>query len=164
MTVGERIREMREARGISQNILADKIGAHYVSMSRWESGKANLDSISMLIKIAAVFNVPLTLLLNGVTFDGVVFSEQPASDDEKRKNIAAIKDGGLLHFWASVVETARDVANKDNPVDVDDAEIMLSRALSSLRAAREKTAARAALRQSVLPAPSAGESSEAVAV
>ena len=38
MTTGEKIREARKKRGLTQQQLADELGVHRVTVVRWESG------------------------------------------------------------------------------------------------------------------------------
>jgi len=56
--LGARIREIRKARGLTQEQLAEIIDVEQKHVSRIESGK-NYPSIDRLEKIAAALNVPL---------------------------------------------------------------------------------------------------------
>lgn len=56
--LGARIKELRKARGLSQEELAEKIGVEPSHMSRLEIGKS-YPSIDRLEKIAITLNVPL---------------------------------------------------------------------------------------------------------
>ncbi|HOI16814.1 MAG TPA: helix-turn-helix transcriptional regulator [Geobacteraceae bacterium] len=56
--LGARIREIRKARGFTQEQLAEMIDVEQKHVSRIESGK-NFPTINRLEKIAAALNVPL---------------------------------------------------------------------------------------------------------
>lgn len=55
---GERIRQAREAAGLSQTQLAGKIGAHVTSVSGWERGKST-PSIRYLFAVADATSQPI---------------------------------------------------------------------------------------------------------
>ena len=60
--LNERIRELRNAAGISQVELAEKLGVSKQSVSNWENDNIQ-PSIEMLVKIARTFNVSTDFLL-----------------------------------------------------------------------------------------------------
>ena len=61
--VGMRIRELRSARGISQEALADEAGVHRTYMGSVERGERNI-SLENIVKIArALMVAPSELLL-----------------------------------------------------------------------------------------------------
>lgn len=62
MPLGERIKLARQAAGISQEELAEKIGTKQSQVWRWESNRAE-PRISFLKKIAEVTGVPLIDLI-----------------------------------------------------------------------------------------------------
>lgn len=55
--VGERIREVRKAKGISQVDLAQKAGTSQVHLSRIETGENDDPHVSMIRKIAKALGV-----------------------------------------------------------------------------------------------------------
>ncbi len=59
VTVGERLRELREARGISMRSLATRSGLSANALSMIERGKAS-PSVSTLYKLAEALGVPIT--------------------------------------------------------------------------------------------------------
>lgn len=69
-TLGENIRKLRQARGLTQQQLADKMGAsNYTTISKWESG-ANSPRGGDLVELSKLFNVSVDELLginNNVT-------------------------------------------------------------------------------------------------
>lgn len=58
----ERIKEVRESKGLSQTIVAEKLGVSKQSVANWENGNV-MPSIDMLIKISRYFNVSSDYLL-----------------------------------------------------------------------------------------------------
>lgn len=60
--VGNLIREIRKAAGISQMQLAEKIGVSYQQVQKYEKGVSEI-SISRLYQIAEALEVPLTSFL-----------------------------------------------------------------------------------------------------
>ena len=58
-----RIKELREERGISSRALAQKLGTSAAQMSRLESGKSAL-SIKWILSIAKILNVPTNEIMN----------------------------------------------------------------------------------------------------
>lgn len=62
--LGQRIKKLREERGMTQQNLADMLGVSQQAVAKWESEKekAEPDSITM-IKISNIFQVSLDYLL-----------------------------------------------------------------------------------------------------
>jgi transcriptional regulator with XRE-family HTH domain len=61
MTLGERIKRLRQERGWSQSQLAQKLKVHQKQISGYERG-VHLPSTELLIKVAELFNVSLDYL------------------------------------------------------------------------------------------------------
>jgi transcriptional regulator with XRE-family HTH domain len=64
--VGMRIRELRLARGISQEALADEAGVHRTYMGSVERGERNI-SLENIVKIARALKVAPGTLLQKIT-------------------------------------------------------------------------------------------------
>ncbi|GAB5046924.1 helix-turn-helix domain-containing protein [Thermodesulfovibrio sp. TK110] len=60
MKIGETIKKLRKAKGISQMELADKIGITYQQLQKYEKGKAKI-TIERLIDIAKALDVPVSV-------------------------------------------------------------------------------------------------------
>lgn len=69
------IRRFRDAHGITATELADALGAHQTTVSKWES-RTNEVSDDFKLRLAGYFNVPVTAL-----FD---FGYEPLSDALRR--------------------------------------------------------------------------------
>ena len=78
-----RLKDIRKARGFTQQQVADYIGISQNNYSYWESGKVRIDNES-LIKLAQFFDVPVSLLFDNETAqvsptEVPVFAEIPAN-------------------------------------------------------------------------------------
>jgi len=60
--VGERLKELRQEKGIGQNKLASDLGLSNASISYWEQGKQE-PSASALFVLAQYFNVSVDYIL-----------------------------------------------------------------------------------------------------
>jgi transcriptional regulator with XRE-family HTH domain len=67
--LGERIRERREALGLSQESLAEESGIHWTFLGQVERGRRNL-SLHNLLKIAAGLSVDPAELVRGLHAPG----------------------------------------------------------------------------------------------
>ena len=62
LTIGEKIRALRKGK-MTQPELAEKIGVHEITVSRWELGKRT-PSLNEIQKLAEVLKVPVSELLS----------------------------------------------------------------------------------------------------
>ncbi|GJD94544.1 helix-turn-helix domain-containing protein [Methylobacterium iners] len=112
-TVGQRIRALRESKGISQTTLATAIGVSFQQVQKYEKGK-NRVSASRLQEIARALDVPVSVL----------FDEAEASGDmgeafaflgttgavDLLQAFAAIEDVGLRREVLALVRSAARIA------------------------------------------------------
>ena len=84
--VGERIRQLRAGRGISQVELADALGVTKQSVSNWENNNIQ-PSIDMLLKLSAYFSVSTDSLLG---LDDRTYLEVTGLSEEKLRHIQFI--------------------------------------------------------------------------
>ena len=61
-TLGERIRAARQAAGLSQEKLAERLGLTRQAVTKWETGQS-APSTENLLRLAEVLGVPMTALL-----------------------------------------------------------------------------------------------------
>lgn len=80
---GERLKNLRESRGLSQVQLARRLGKSKQSVSNWENNNI-LPSIEMLVKLAQMFCVSCDYLL------GI--------DDQRFLDVNGLKDEELIHL------------------------------------------------------------------
>ena len=81
MTMGEKILNMRKARGWSQEELAERVGVSRQAVSRWESGTAKPD-VDKIIAICDLFGVSADYLLRDISGQSEVSAAERA---EKKK-------------------------------------------------------------------------------
>ena len=62
MTIGERIKDFRKIRNMTQNDLADEMGVSVQAVSKWETDKSAPD-ISLLAPLSTVLGVSTDTLL-----------------------------------------------------------------------------------------------------
>ena len=95
VTLGDRIAELRKAKGWNQTELAKKIGVSYTQMSRYEISGVQPPA-NTLKKLADVFDTIVDYLVSG-------------DKDEKVK--ASLKDAELLQQFKAVEQFADDDKN-----------------------------------------------------
>ncbi len=85
MTTGERIKKIRQEKGLLQRELGEKIGVSQQMIGQWENGKSN-PKIETIRKIADALNVPHYELLG---FDGSIrvnqTSQRKKANEETEK-------------------------------------------------------------------------------
>ncbi len=83
MNIGEKIKNLRKERGLSQNALADRLGVTFQAVSKWETG-ATMPDLTLIPAIAAFFGVSTDEM-----FDFNLYEIEKAVDgivDEFRKH------------------------------------------------------------------------------
>jgi transcriptional regulator with XRE-family HTH domain len=65
MTIGDRIRKLREDRGWTQNFLASRAGVHQPTIWRLEKGSIASPKIDLIRKIADAFEISVDELAGG---------------------------------------------------------------------------------------------------
>ena len=93
MTLGEKILNMRKARGWSQEELADRAGVSRQAVSRWESGSAKPDA-DKIIAICDLFGISADYLLRdsyeGEHPAGTAAQQEPAHPVNIRRKILKV--------------------------------------------------------------------------
>ena len=77
MTLGEKILNLRKARGWSQEELADRTGVSRQAVSRWESGSAKPDADKIVV-ICDLFGISADYLLKDYMADNASIFETDA--------------------------------------------------------------------------------------
>jgi len=91
MTVAERLKELRYKLGLSQKEFAEKVGIHYMTLSKYESGKYH-PSLRFLKKVEEVFNVNPQWLLQGV---GEMFLPKDKPTEAVKAELLGLKGASL---------------------------------------------------------------------
>ena len=115
--IGNRIAELRKARGLTQTELARRLKVSYQAVSKWENGK-NLPDFGIIDSLAEELGVTMTELLGleDKTDDEVL--EEIISTSEKKK--AAVKEivsiaASIVMFAAFMIFVAKYRFLRDNP-------------------------------------------------
>ena len=74
MDIGQRIADLRKKRGMTQEQLAEALGATRQAVSKWESGKSAPD-METIIRMGVCFGVTMDYLILGV--EGPAFQAPP---------------------------------------------------------------------------------------
>ena len=80
MTIGEKLTHLRNASGISQETLADKLSVSRQSVSKWEMDQAQ-PQIDKILQICELFNISADELL----YDKITINRAPAGTPVKNK-------------------------------------------------------------------------------
>lgn len=76
--LGQRIRELRIERRLTQPALASRCNLHYSHLSKIERGQTNL-SLSCLLSIATAFNMTISHLLADIPYPHAATQVQPSA-------------------------------------------------------------------------------------
>jgi len=95
MTVGQRLKELRYKLGLSQKEFAEKLGIHYMTLSKYESEKYP-PSLRFIKKLEEIFNVNPQWLLEGV---GEMFLPKDKPTEALKVEAFGLK-GATLDFLA----------------------------------------------------------------
>lgn len=71
MSISKRIKELRARVGISQEVLAKKLGLSVASVASYEIGRVT-PSIEVLVKLANVFGVSVDYILERTTDESII--------------------------------------------------------------------------------------------
>lgn len=126
MTLGKEIRQRREKQGWTQQILAEKVGITGAFLSEIETGKKR-PSYETLSALAAILNCSAGDLLNPES--GEVCVEKQA-DEKIGREIPGVA------WWGSIVDRARDVADRGDAKEIALIEPLLRAALEALEIAK----------------------------
>lgn len=136
MAIYEKIRELREAQGWTQEAMAEKMGIAVNSYSRLERGEGKLDW-DKLQQIAAIFKIDLVQLVEAEN-KGLVVQQTlsfQSKIDDNNKNYGAAAQG-----WVSEIEK-RDliISHQKEIIEQKERQIGVLEALvASLQAQLEK--------------------------
>ena len=94
--IGEKIRELRTQKGLSQEELGKKMDVHYTHIGRYERNQST-PSVEALKKLAQIF---------GVSTDYLLF------DDAEKIALGDIQDNNLLHQFQELDRLNDDIRGK----------------------------------------------------
>lgn len=102
MTIGEKIKNLRQKEGVTQEKLAEYLGISFQSVSKWETGTAMPD-ITLVVPLANFFGVTIDEL-----FDRTAAAEQ-ADVDEYLERSRKLRNKGII---AEDIELWREAVKK----------------------------------------------------
>lgn len=122
MEMGDRVKELREKAGLTQEELAERMGVQRNTVWRWENNKANLRAENIQ-RLSSALNVEATELMPNEI--DTVIRDMPKLESQK----------GIfpsLAYWGEVADNARTIALHGNSEDIADVSHILRRALATL--------------------------------
>ena len=123
MTLGDKIKQLREHKGYSQEELANLLKVHSVTISKWESGTQE-PRAKKLNELAKIFNVSNEYLLdNTETMNKYAYEQDNSKKEDNKLGVG---------YWGNIVDNARKLAYIGNREDISAALFMLKMAVSSL--------------------------------
>lgn len=99
--VGERLRSMREERGLSQEALGQRVDVSFQQIQKYERG-ANRVGASRLYEFAQVFSVPVETFFNGLPSDTKDDAEARATVSQLSQFARSKEGGELMSAFASI--------------------------------------------------------------
>lgn len=110
--LGVRLKSVREARGVSQQAIAEYIGTSYQQVQRYESGQSKL-SVDLFRKYSAFLEVSVDYLLD------VTDSHQDYAQFDKKvlsiaNMLASIRNPKIVHQVYQLASTIRNELNGIN--------------------------------------------------
>ena len=126
MEIGDKVKELRERAGLTQEELAELMGVQRNTVWRWENKKAGLRGENIQ-RISMVLNVNASEL---------ILPDEPDMSSVREKTNIENRRGKIpgLAYWGGVADNAKTVAQRGNSEDIADVTHILRRALASLGA------------------------------
>lgn len=103
MTMGEKIRQLRKEKGLTQDALAEALGISRQAVAKWESGQS-APATENLLKLAALLEVPLEVLAGPAAQPPGALEEYARMklEQERRRQAAKAALGARLRGCAAV--------------------------------------------------------------
>ena len=105
-TIGERIRNTRKKRGITQEALAEAIGKHPNLVARWERGEVKIKA-ETIKDIAFVLDVPTSELIDDDTNNT---SERFIKTSEYKDKTEVKNNVPNMTYWGALFDNAEKAA------------------------------------------------------
>lgn len=94
MTIGEKIKELRKERGLTQEVVASALAVSRQAVAKWESGRS-VPGTDNLLKLSGMFGVPLEELVDAKQ------REMPALEEYARRKLEEERTRGEMRKRAS---------------------------------------------------------------
>ncbi len=95
MEFNEKLQELRKAKGLTQEELAEALFVSRTAISKWESGRG-YPSIDSLKAIAKFFGVSIDSLLSGEEVLNIAQEDQKQKENRRRDVVFGLLDVGVL--------------------------------------------------------------------
>ena len=90
MHVGQRLRMRRTLLGMSQEMLAERLGISFQQLQKYEKGSNRL-SASRLFELSRMLDVPVSYFFDELPNDGEVSADAPADPLMKRESLELVR-------------------------------------------------------------------------
>ena len=104
VSIGERIKKLREAKGLSQEDLSKEIHITREVIAKWETGERDLKT-EYTVKLADFFNVTCDKILRNVDSDNVDIHKKTGLGNEAIEQLIAYNDEWLKYEVGAVQPT-----------------------------------------------------------
>ena len=120
MKLSEKIKELREKAGLTQEELAEKMEVQRNTVWRWENQKANLKSDNVR-KLSTILNVDPVELMGDVN-----------TSMRQTENINSSKMSNDISYWGDFLGNIQSIANRGNLNEISSVEHFLNSAFGLL--------------------------------
>ena len=100
--LGQRIRRIRLAKGLTQNALADLMDMERANIANYENGTKGEMGFKTLMKFSAALEVPVDALLNDKPGEDMLGEKISRLNEESRSILGPVVDGLLLRQRTAV--------------------------------------------------------------
>ena len=102
MNVGQKIKEARKAKGMTQTELGEKIGVQKSAVSKWERGETQNIKRSVLKKLSQYLDIPPVELIEETT--NRTDEEKPVQQPEPPQGHRIVSEDELDEIWGKINE------------------------------------------------------------
>ena len=119
ITVGDRIREIRQKHRLNQTKFAEVIGVHFQTVSRWERNELR-PTAENLSDIAAKFGVDISWLMAKSTVTSEAEERGPIPPSTGTIPVISMIQGGEEGYWENAYPVGYGYRTIKRPYDVND--------------------------------------------
>jgi transcriptional regulator with XRE-family HTH domain len=116
--VGQRIKEIRTVRGLTQSNVAEQLGISFQQLQKYETG-ANRVSASRMFELSKLLKVSPSFFFEGL--EGESYESMPAMDMETARIAAILSSITNQKLKRRIHTLISEIARSDTPSTTDDA-------------------------------------------
>lgn len=116
--VGQRIKEIRTVRGLTQSNVAEQLGISFQQLQKYETG-ANRVSASRMFELSKLLKVSPSFFFEGL--EGESYESMPAMDMETARIAAILSNITNQKLKRRIHTLISEIARSDSPGATDDA-------------------------------------------